>query len=74
MAGSLRDQLIGAWKLVSYQEMPADGSEPFEPLGPEPRGIIVYTRDGYVSAQGRISWLQPWQQPLLTRLLGGFGD
>ena len=51
MAGSLRDQLIGAWKLVSYQEIPVDGSEPFEPLGPEPQGIIMYTPDGYMSAQ-----------------------
>jgi hypothetical protein len=51
MAGSLRDQLIGAWKLVSYKEIPVDGSEPFEPLGPEPQGIIMYTPDGYMSAQ-----------------------
>ena len=51
MAGGLRDHLIGAWKLVSYQEVPVDGSEPFEPLGHEPRGIIMYTPDGYMSAQ-----------------------
>jgi hypothetical protein len=47
----LRDRLIGAWKLVSYQEIPVDGSEPFEPLGPTPAGIIMYTPDGYMSAQ-----------------------
>jgi hypothetical protein len=29
MAGGLRDRLVGAWKLVSYQEIPVDGSEPF---------------------------------------------
>lgn len=51
MAEPLRDQLIGAWKLVSYREIPVDGSEPFEPLGREPRGIIMYTPDGYMSAQ-----------------------
>jgi hypothetical protein len=51
MAESLRDRLIGAWKLVSYEEHPVDGSEPFEPLGHEPRGIIMYTPDGYMSAQ-----------------------
>lgn len=51
MAEGLRESLIGAWKLVSYQEIPVDGSEPFEPLGHEPRGIIMYTPDGYMSAQ-----------------------
>ncbi|MDT5148404.1 MAG: hypothetical protein QOI01_137 [Mycobacterium sp.] len=39
MAEGLRDRLIGAWKLVSYQEIPADGSDPFEPLGHGPRGL-----------------------------------
>lgn len=51
MAGGLRERLIGAWKLSSYQEIPVDGSEPFEPLGHEPQGIIMYTPDGYMSAQ-----------------------
>jgi hypothetical protein len=51
MADGLRDRLIGAWKLVSYREVPVDGSGPFEPLGPNPRGIIMYTPDGYMSAQ-----------------------
>ena len=28
-----------------------DGSEPFHPMGEKPNGIILYTRDGYMSAQ-----------------------
>ena len=51
MATSLRERLIGAWKLVSYVEKPTDGSEPFYPMGKEPQGIIMYTPDGYMSAQ-----------------------
>lgn len=51
MSDGLRERLIGAWTLVSYQEIPVDGSESFEPLGPDPRGIIMYTPDGYMSAQ-----------------------
>ncbi|MGH3494366.1 MAG: lipocalin-like domain-containing protein [Sciscionella sp.] len=51
MTDDLRDRLIGAWILVSYQEIPVDGSDPFEPLGHEPHGIIMYTPDGYMSAQ-----------------------
>lgn len=51
MSEKLRDQLIGAWKLVSYVEEPVDGSAPFHPLGERPKGIIMYTPDGYMSAQ-----------------------
>jgi hypothetical protein len=51
MTEKLRDRLIGAWKLVSYVEKPVDGSAPFLPMGEKPKGIIVYTPDGYMSAQ-----------------------
>jgi hypothetical protein len=51
MSAKLRDQLIGAWKLVSYVEKPVDGSAPFRPLGDRPLGLILYTPDGYMSAQ-----------------------
>lgn len=51
MTHSLRDQLIGAWKLVSYVEKPVDGSAPFYPFGETPQGIIMYTPDGFMSAQ-----------------------
>ena len=51
MAQGLRERLIGAWKLVSYVEKPVDRSAPFYPMGEEPQGIIMYTPDGYMSAQ-----------------------
>ncbi|WP_040801741.1 lipocalin-like domain-containing protein [Nocardia higoensis] len=51
MTTDLRGRLIGSWKLVSYREIPVDGSHPFEPLGHTPRGLIIYTPDGYMSAQ-----------------------
>ena len=51
MAQGLRERLIGAWKLVSYVEEPIDGSTPFYPMGEKPEGIIMYTPDGYMSAQ-----------------------
>ncbi|MBV2132138.1 lipocalin-like domain-containing protein [Pseudomonas sp. MAP12] len=51
MKKSLREQLIGAWKLHSYVEVPLDGSEPFYPMSRQPMGIIMYTPDGYMSAQ-----------------------
>ena len=48
---SLRNQLIGAWKLVSYVEEPIDGSAPNYPFGEDAEGIIMYTPDGFMSAQ-----------------------
>jgi hypothetical protein len=51
MSGKLRDQLIGAWELVSYVEKPVDGSAPSYPLGENAQGLIMYTPDGYMSAQ-----------------------
>ena len=50
-APSLRDQLIGAWTLQSYIASPIDGSPPFHPLGEDARGLLLYTPDGYMSAQ-----------------------
>ncbi|MEU6657572.1 lipocalin-like domain-containing protein [Streptomyces sp. NPDC046821] len=46
----VRDRLLGAWELVSYTATAADG-EVVHPLGPDPHGLIVYTPDGYMSAQ-----------------------
>jgi hypothetical protein len=37
--------------LESYVEKPVDGSAPVYPLGERPMGIIMYTPDGYMSAQ-----------------------
>src|SRR3954452_12822593 len=51
MSKTLRERLIGAWKLVSYVEKPVDGSGPKYPMGEQPQGIIMYTPDGYMSAQ-----------------------
>jgi hypothetical protein len=51
MTKTLREQLVGAWKLVSYVEKPIDGSALFYPMGEKPEGIIMYTPDGYMSAQ-----------------------
>lgn len=50
-ATNLRDYIIGAWTLESYQTFALDGSNMRFPLGPGARGIIMYTADGYMSAQ-----------------------
>ncbi|GFG95839.1 lipocalin-like domain-containing protein [Mycobacterium timonense] len=47
----LREYLVGAWALESYQSSDLDGANLRYPLGPDARGIIMYTADGYMSAQ-----------------------
>ncbi len=46
----IASQLIGVWSLVSYR-VEQDGCEDSFPFGPEPEGFLIYTPDGFVSAQ-----------------------
>ncbi len=61
-----RDDLVGTWQLASYT-VESDG-EASEPLGPEPAGLIVYTPDGYMSAQ-----LMRRDRPAYDRAITGGG-
>jgi hypothetical protein len=45
----IRDRLVGGWRLTGY-EVTADGHTE-HPLGDDPSGTILYTPDGYMSAQ-----------------------
>lgn len=47
-AQSAREKLIGAWHLVRIDAPGPDG----RPVsGPQPKGMLIYTRDGHVSVQ-----------------------
>lgn len=79
MVQTLRERLIGAWKLVSYVEKPIDGSTPVYPMGEKPQGIVMYTPDGCMSAQlmkpGRPpfasgDWFRGTDQELKAEALG----
>ena len=48
---SLRESLVGAWELVSCTETDVETGEVFLPMGEAPVGFILYTPDGYMSAQ-----------------------
>jgi hypothetical protein len=50
MAKGLRDRLIGAWELQEYTATAEDGTVAF-PMGADATGLIIYTPDGYMSAQ-----------------------
>ena len=47
---SIRERLVGCWRLVGYS-VTVKGGETEHPLGKNPVGTILYTPDGYMSAQ-----------------------
>ncbi len=47
----IRERLVGCWRLVGYTETAAQSDETDCPLGNNPLGTILYTPDGYMSAQ-----------------------
>lgn len=49
---AFRASLVGAWELISYRCEPVSSDdETIYPMTPSARGIIMYTPDGYMSAQ-----------------------
>ena len=51
MTMTLQEKLTGAWTLVSFVGKSLDGSPDVYPMGDSPQGLILYTPDGYMSAQ-----------------------
>ena len=56
-ADSLKDQLIGSWKVLSYKSQTVGQDNWREPLGPNPKGYNIFTAEGrymhFVTASGR---------------------
>ena len=48
---SIRERLVGCWRLVEFSVTTAEGGEADRPLGNNPLGTLLYTPDGYMSAQ-----------------------
>jgi Lipocalin-like domain len=48
---TLWDAVLGAWELVSFTARDETTGEDRQPLGTAPRGLILYTADGHMSAQ-----------------------
>lgn len=51
MSPTLRDAVLGAWELVPFVARDVATGEDRHPLGTAPRGLILYTADGFMSAQ-----------------------
>jgi hypothetical protein len=47
----LHDAVLGTWELVSYTAQDNQSGPIAYPLGPDALGLIMYTGDGYMSAQ-----------------------
>lgn len=45
-----REDLIGTWRLLSWELIFADGRPSEHPLGPDAAGFLMYSGDGFVSA------------------------
>lgn len=48
LSGSAKERLIGAWHLVRIDAPGPDGKAA---PGPQPKGMLIYTRDGHMSVQ-----------------------
>jgi hypothetical protein len=48
---TLRDAVLGGWELMSFVAHDDGAGEDRHPLGLAPLGLILYTVDGYMSAQ-----------------------
>ncbi|MGW4333541.1 lipocalin-like domain-containing protein [Rhodococcus koreensis] len=47
---SIADRIVGSWELVDYSTTSDTGKVGY-PLGPEASGLIIYSADGFMSAQ-----------------------
>ncbi|WP_264071856.1 lipocalin-like domain-containing protein [Mycolicibacterium komossense] len=47
----LRNAILGTWELESFVARDAATGDLRHPLGERPRGLILYTEDGFMSAQ-----------------------
>ena len=47
---SSRQNLVGAWQLISF-DMRTTNGHLIQPLGAEPKGLLTYSESGYFSAQ-----------------------
>ena len=57
---TLRERLTGAWEMLEYYAyLPDNPEDRYYPMGPDCGGMIMYSSDGYMSAQ----LITPGQRP-----------
>lgn len=69
--------LIGVWQLVSNLDVDEDGAASEGPLGPHPKGLLIYGGHGYMSVSmmrtGRVSGASLGQGTPPTTYMGYSG-
>jgi len=50
-ADSIRDKLVGTWKLISWETLRSNGQILNIVMGPRPTGLIIYQPNGYMALQ-----------------------
>lgn len=60
----VKKRIVGTWKLVSSEHTMSDGSKrPYPQYGPNGKGFLMYTQDGYMCANllnpDRVKWADP---------------
>lgn len=63
---TLKNEIIGTWRLLSYIEVPLSGSDSKFPLGKSPKGYLLFTPDGYMSVQIMHNYDKKEQMALLN--------
>ena len=48
---SIKNEIIGSWKLLSYIEVSLEDTNSYFPVGKTPTGILMFNPDGYMSVQ-----------------------
>jgi len=51
MTFTIKNELIGTWNLLSFIEVPVNGVDSKFPMGKNPKGILIYSPDGYMSIE-----------------------
>lgn len=68
------DELVGAWELTSYVSVDEGGALGEGPLGPDPRGLLIYSADGRMSvSMMRGDQPAPGQEGPAPRFMGYAG-
>ena len=62
----MRDKLVGAWELVSYVERDSPDGPARYPHGEDAQGLIMYTPDGYMSAQIQSAGRPNYDRPVAS--------
>lgn len=69
--------LIGVWQLTSNLDVDEDGTTSEGPLGPHPKGLLIYGEHGYMSVSmmrtGRLSGTGSGRERPLTTYMGYSG-